>query len=212
MSDDQTVFITDDDEAVRDSLAALLDAAGFKVEAFGTGEELLDRLDSESRGCLILDVRMPGLSGLEVQAKIAELHNSMPVIMITGHGDLAMAVQSMKDGAFDFIEKPFDEDTISQSIHAAMSKSTETEAASTLVAGIENSLTRLTTREREVLEELVAGNLNKIIAFNLGISPRTVEIHRARVMEKMQARNLAHLVRLAITGGVIPGSGSGGSD
>ncbi|MEE9379998.1 MAG: response regulator [Hyphomonadaceae bacterium] len=208
MSDGQTVFIADDDEAVRDSLAALLGAASFKVETFGTGEDLLDRLDFESRGCVILDVRMPGLSGIEVQARMVELHNSMPVIMITGHGDLAMAVQSMKDGAFDFIEKPFDEDTITQSLLLAMSKSAETEAASSQVADIENSLARLTTREREVLEELVLGNLNKVIAFNLEISPRTVEIHRARVMEKMQARNLAHLVRLALTGGVIPGTGS----
>ena len=204
MANNQTVFIVDDDEAVRSSLVALLEAVGMEVEPYSSGDKFLNSLAPHKNGCLVLDIRMPGLGGLEIQEKLAEKKNIMPVIIITGHGDLAIAVQAMKAGAIDFIEKPFDPDVIIDSVRDALNKSAEHWRSANLVADIEKRLARLTTREREVLEELIVGNLNKVIAHNLGISPRTVEIHRARVIEKMQARNLAHLVRLAITAGVLP--------
>jgi len=204
MAENQCVFIVDDDRAVRESLAALLDSAGFQAETFDSGNAFLEAPDLTKGGCLVLDVRMPGLSGLEVQEKLAEKQHMMPVIIITGHGDLPMAVKAMKVGAIDFIEKPFDDDVIIESVRSALEKSAESWREANRAADIEQRLARLTTREREVLDELVIGNLNKVIAFNLGISSRTVEIHRARAMEKMQARNLAHLVRLALTAGVVP--------
>ena len=204
MIEGQTVHIVDDDEAVRESLAALLDTAGFKVAMFDSGNAFLDALDTIGNGCLILDVRMPGLSGLEVQKELADRNVTLPVIIVTGHGDLPMAVKTMKAGAIDFIEKPFDLAALTESVRIALKASAENWQEANQAAEIRQRLDRLTAREREVLNELVVGNLNKIIAFNLEISPRTVEIHRARAMEKMQARNLAHLVRLAITAGVVP--------
>ena len=208
MSNSQTVFVVDDDEAVRLSLVALLESVGMEVAPFSSGDAFLNSLDPDKNGCLVLDIRMPGLGGLEIQEKLAEKKNIMPVIIITGHGDLAIAVQAMKAGAVDFIEKPFDPEVIIDSVRDALSKSAEHWRDAHLVADIEQRLALLTTPEREVLEELIVGNLNKVIAHNLGISPRTVEIHRARVIEKMQARNLAHLVRLAITAGILPDRGN----
>lgn len=204
MSDTQTVFIVDDDEAVRDSLALLLAASGFATAQYDSGESFLDALQADSNGCLIIDVRMPGVSGLEVQKKLVERNSTLPVIIITGHGDLPMAVKAMKAGAVDFIEKPFDMVGLTESVQNALSTSAENLHEANQVAEITKRLERLTEREREVLDELVIGNLNKVIAFNLKISPRTVEIHRAHAMEKMQARNLAHLVRLAMAAGVVP--------
>ena len=204
MPDGQTVFVVDDDDAVRESLAVLLETAGYKVALFESGNAFLNALEPAVNGCLILDVRMPGLSGLEVQQKLAERNANLPVIIMTGHGDLPMAVKAMKAGATDFIEKPFDAGVLVESVRIALNKGDEDWQEAIQAAEIEQRLARLTTREREVLDELVVGNLNKVIAFNLDISPRTVEVHRARAMEKMQARNLAHLVRLAITAGVVP--------
>lgn len=208
MPDDQTVFIVDDDDAVRASLGVLLETAGYKVEQFDSGTAFLEALSAAQTGCLVLDVRMPGLSGLEVQEKLAERKATLPVIIMTGHGDLPMAVKAMKAGAVDFIEKPFDAGEITQSVRLALGKSAENQQEAARADEIKQRLARLTTREREVLNELVIGNLNKVIAYNLEISPRTVEIHRARAMEKMQARNLAHLVRLAITVGAAPDDAS----
>jgi len=204
MSDTQTVFIVDDDEAVRDSLALLLEASGFATAQYDSGESFLDALQADSNGCLIIDVRMPGVSGLEVQKKLVDRNATLPVIIITGHGDLPMAVKAMKAGAVDFIEKPFDMVGLTESVKNALSTSAENLHEANQVAEIIKRLERLTEREREVLDELVIGNLNKVIAFNLKISPRTVEIHRAHAMEKMQARNLAHLVRMAMAAGVAP--------
>ncbi len=204
MPDNQTVFIVDDDEAVRDSLAVLLGSSGRDVETFATGTAFLESLEGDHNGCLIIDVRMPGLSGLEVLDKLAGMNISMPVIIMTGHGDLPMAVQAMKAGAIDFVEKPFEPGAIEDSVRIALDKRDENWQKVAQISEIEQRLARLTTREREVLEELVIGNLNKVIAYNLDISPRTVEIHRARAMEKMQARNLAHLVRLAVSDGIVP--------
>jgi len=203
MSEPQTVFIVDDDDGVRESLAVLLEAGGFNVAQFSSGSAFLAAVKPAQNGCLVLDVRMPGLSGLEVQARLGELSVSLPVIIMTGHGDLKMAVQAMKAGAVDFIEKPYNPENLTAAVRAALSKSAESRAAAHQAGEVRQRLARLTTRERQVLDELVIGNLNKVIAFNLDISPRTVEIHRARAMDKMQARNLAHLVRLAIAGGAV---------
>lgn len=205
MSETQIVYVVDDDAAVRDSLCALLEASGFSVVPFNSGNDFLDQLDDVKNGCLITDVRMPGLSGLEVHQELIKRDIALPVIIISGHGDLPMAVKAMKAGAVDFIEKPFDAASLAESVSNAMNKSAASQQAENEVAEISERLERLTARERQVLDELVVGNLNKVIAFNLNISPRTVEIHRARAMEKMQARNLAHLVRLAITVGAING-------
>ncbi len=202
--DDQTIFVVDDDEAVRDSLGALLESAGFEVETFTSGADFLDHLDPGRGGCIVLDVRMPGLSGLEIQEKLAEKRIAMPVIIITGHGDVPIAVQAIKAGAIDFIEKPFGDDVILESVHRALKHGEQIQRDASSAAEIEARVARLTPREREVLGQLVIGNPNKIIAYELGISPRTVEIHRARVIEKMEARSLSHLVRLAITAGVVP--------
>lgn len=200
---DQTVYIVDDDDAVRDSLAILLGISGFNIAQFDSGNAFLDAVETTQNGCLVLDVRMPGLSGLDVQEKLTERGIAMPVIIMTGHGDLAMAVKAMKAGALDFIEKPFDADEITESVRAALVKSAENWQTTNQADEIRQRLTRLTDRERQVLDEMVVGNLSKIIAYNLDISPRTVEIHRARVMEKMQARNVVHLVRLAIAAGAV---------
>lgn len=203
MSNQQIVFIVDDDDAVRESLAVLLETSGFTIAQFSSGQDFLDAVEPAQNGCLILDVRMPGLSGPEVQAKLAERDITLPVIVMTGHGDLAMAVRAMKAGAVDFIEKPASIGEITEAVRTALNISSEAWAAANQADEIRQRLARLTTREREVLDELVIGNLNKVIAYNLDISPRTVEIHRARAMEKMQARNLAHLVRMAITAGAV---------
>ncbi len=203
-SDRSTVFVLDDDEAVRDSLRALLESAGLEVELFESGQDFLDDLDPASTGCLILDVRMPGLSGLEIQQKLTERRNSLPVIIITGHGDIPMAVKAMSAGAVDFIEKPFADDTLLKSVKRALSQPKKNLVDPESAGDLERRLGRLTPREREVLGQLVIGNPNKVIAHELGISPRTIEIHRARVIEKMNARNLSHLVRLAIVAGVLP--------
>ncbi|MBV1866890.1 MAG: response regulator [Marinosulfonomonas sp.] len=202
MSDVQTVFIVDDDDPARESLAALLEAAGYTVAQFNSGTAFLDKVTSTQNGCLVLDVRMPGLSGPEVQARLAERNIVMPVIIMTGNGDLTMAVRAMKAGAVDFLEKTSNVDEITAAVRTALSKIAKTCDADNQAGEIRQRLDRLTARERQVLDELVIGNLNKVIAYNLDISPRTVEIHRARTMEKMQARNLAHLVRLAVSAGV----------
>ena len=202
--DDQTVFVLDDDEAVRDSLRALLESGGFVVETFGFGTDFLDRLEPEGGGCLVLDVRMPGLSGLEVQEELAKRGIAIPVIIITGHGDVPIAVKALKSGAVDFIEKPFADDIILESVRLALEQGLQNKNDVSAAMEIKARLARLTPRERDVLGQLVIGNPNKIIAHELGISPRTVEIHRARVLEKMSARSLSHLVRLAITAGVVP--------
>lgn len=198
----QTVFVVDDDDAVRDSLAMLLRSVGLPVETFDSGIAFMDRFRPDLAGCLVLDIRMPKMSGLEVQQKLHELGATLPVIFITGHGDIPMAVQAIKEGAADFIQKPFRDQDLLDRIHVALEQDVRQRSADTQRATIASRYESLTEREREVMLMVVAGKANKVIALDLDLSQRTVEIHRARVMEKMQARSLADLVKMAIDLGV----------
>ena len=204
MANDFTVFVVDDDAAVRDSLKALLRSVGLSVEVYGSGRSFIDACAPSRRGCLVLDVRLPDMNGLEVQQELADRGIDLPVIIVTGYADVPMAVGAMKAGAIDFIEKPYDDETIIASIRRARELD---EPAHSKAAAAEQAVARaalLTPREREVLDHLIIGRSNKNIAFELGISARTVEVHRARVMEKMQAESLSHLVRMALAAGFDP--------
>lgn len=202
MTQSLTIFIVDDDEAVRESLVLLLEASGFRVIAFASGEAFLAALKPDADGCLLVDVRMPGIGGLEVQEELRRRASAVPAIIMTGHADVPLAVRAMQAGATDFIEKPFTDETILASIERALKQGESRRLDRARNAEILAHVERLTEREREVLDELVAGHPNKVIAHHLSISPRTVEIHRARVMEKMQARNLSELVRMALAAGL----------
>ena len=196
------VYIVDDDEAVRESLDALLASFGYETTAFDSARAFLGACAADAKGCLLADIRMPDMDGLELQEKAATSHPGLAVVIITGHGDVPLAVRAMKAGAVDFVEKPFTEDVILRAVENAV-RSVEARGRKTAGdASIAQHLALLTAREREVLEGLVAGLPNKTIAYDLGISPRTVEIHRARVMDKMQARSLSELVRLALAVGI----------
>jgi two-component system response regulator FixJ len=198
MAQNLIVHIVDDDEAVRDSLEILLEAAGFQIFAYPSGDAFLEKMPATPEGCLLIDVRMPGRGGLDVQEELRARNIMLPVIIITGHGDVPLAVRAMKGGAVDFVEKPFSDDLIIGSVRRALDISASLRRHDAAAAGIAARLALLTQRERQVLEKLVVGQPNKVIAYELSISPRTVEIHRARVMEKMQARSLSELVRMAL--------------
>ena len=198
-----TVFIVDDDEAVRDSLGALIESAGLAAESFASGTAFLEGVPPGQSGCVLLDVQMPDLGGLEIQERLAASHASLRVIIVTGHGDVPLAVKAMKQGAFDFIEKPFDDDVLLDCVRRALAETGRNQNSDGAAGGLDR-FGQLTPRERDVLHQLLIGNPNKVIAYELGISPRTVEVHRARVMEKMQARNLSHLVRMAMAAGLDP--------
>ena len=200
MSSEPTIHILDDDEAVRDSLQLMLETARYRTRAWKSGRELVDALPEIEAGCLLLDVRMPGMDGITVLGHVRRARNGLPVIMITGHGDVPVAVKAMKLGAADFIEKPFTQEAIIESIQTALAQMQPEQAHAEAVA----RLALLSPREKQVFEGLVAGLPNKSIAYDLGISPRTVEIHRARVMDKMQARSLSELVRLGLAAGIDP--------
>jgi two-component system, LuxR family, response regulator FixJ len=193
-----TIFIVDDDAAVRDALKLLLRSVGQAVETFGSAQEFLDAYSEDRAGCLVLDIRMPGMSGLELQQKLNEKHSILPIIFITGHGDVPMAVEAMQAGAVDFIQKPFRDQDLIDRINQALEKDNSNRAALGERNDIRKRLETLTPREREVLDLVVHGKANKVIAGDLKLSQRTVEIHRARVMEKMQASSLAHLVRMVL--------------
>jgi FixJ family two-component response regulator len=193
-----TIFVVDDDAAVRDAMKLLLRALGQPVESYGSGAEFLDNYREDRPGCLVLDIRMPGMSGLELQQKLNERHSILPIIFITGHGDVPMAVEAMQAGAVDFIQKPFRDQDLIDRINQALEKDGANRAALGERAEIRKRLETLTPREREVLDLVVHGKANKVIAGDLRLSQRTVEIHRARVMEKMQASSLAHLVRMVL--------------
>jgi FixJ family two-component response regulator len=193
-----TIFVVDDDAAVRDAMKLLLRALGQPVESYGSGAEFLEGYREDRAGCLVLDIRMPGMSGLELQQKLNERHSILPIIFITGHGDVPMAVEAMQAGAVDFIQKPFRDQDLIDRINQALEKDGANRAALGERAEIRKRLETLTPREREVLDLVVHGKANKVIAGDLRLSQRTVEIHRARVMEKMQASSLAHLVRMVL--------------
>jgi two-component system, LuxR family, response regulator FixJ len=193
-----TIFVVDDDSAVRDALKLLLRSVGQAVETFGSGQEFLEAYSEDRPGCLVLDIRMPGMSGLELQQKLNERHSILPIIFITGHGDVPMAVEAMQAGAVDFIQKPFRDQDLIDRINQALEKDNNNRAALGERNDIRHRLETLTPREREVLDLVVHGKANKVIAGDLKLSQRTVEIHRARVMEKMQASSLAHLVRMVL--------------
>ncbi len=204
MTADPVVIIVDDDEAVRDSLSFLLDVAGYRTRAFASGTALLEApppLAAADAGCLLLDVRMPEIDGVTTLDRLRAAGFQLPAIIMTGHADVPLAVRAMKAGARDFIEKPFSDGAIL----AAVAQALEAEARAPGHAALARVAT-LTPREREVLAGLVAGLPNKSIAYDLGISPRTVEIHRAHVMEKLEARSLSELVRLALAAGIEPGA------
>jgi FixJ family two-component response regulator len=193
-----TVFIVDDDAAVRDSLGLLLRSMGLPVETFESARAFLDAGRDSRQGCLVLDIRMPGMSGLELQQELVTRHSLLPIIFITGHGDVPMAVEAMQAGAVDFIQKPFRDQDLLDRINQALEKDALGRRMLAERAQIRRRLETLTPREREVLAMIVAGKANKVIAGDLNLSQRTVEIHRARVMEKMGAHSLAHLVRMAM--------------
>ena len=196
MSDDY-VYVVDDDADIRDSMRLLLEVAGFKVRCFTSARHFLAD-DHPKHGCLIADVRMPDMSGLDLQVEVTRRHIGLPVIIITGHGDVPLAVQAMKAGAIDFLEKPFDDDLMLASVRRAMEVGSQVRSRSAESQAAKELLSSLTPRERSVLDKLVQGRSNKIVAHELGISPRTVEIHRAHIMTKMEASSLSDLVRLVL--------------
>jgi len=195
---DATIFVVDDDEAVRQGLELLLASAGLKSRSFGDPLEFLDGCDETLAGCVLLDVRMPGIGGLELQQRLLKRGIELPVILLTGHGDVPMAVRAMKLGAFDFFQKPFNEQQLLDRIMEALEIDAERRARSAEREKVSERLRRLTAREREVLDGIVAGKANKVIAFELGISERTVELHRSHLLQKMEARSVAQLVQAVI--------------
>ena len=198
------VFVVDDDAGVLDSLRALLEADGLQVETFDNAKTFLSSPASQRSGCLIADIRMPEMDGLELQQELAKRGAQLAIIIITGHGDVPLAVRAMKAGAADFIEKPFDDEALLASVRHALVMRERTHQAGTLVNAAKERLAGLSPRERQVLDRLIAGKQNKTIALELEISPRTVEIHRAHLMNKMRAGSLSELVRLALAAGVSP--------
>jgi len=197
-SHDATVFIVDDDEAVRDSLGLLLRSAGYRARVYGGARDFLKAFDPRDHGCLVLDIRMPGMTGLELQKHLQEIGCNIPIIFITGHGDIPMAVEAVRQGAVDFIQKPFSDQELMDRISDALEQATRQREGELERLDIMDRMGSLTAREREVMGQVVQGKANKVIAADLGVSQRTVEIHRARVMEKMQANSLAHLVRMVM--------------
>ena len=209
MAGDAIVHVIDDDEAVRQSIEFLLRTAGVVARTYESASAFLSALPMIDSGCIITDVRMPGISGIDLLRRLGEMQFKIPVIVITGHGDVPLAVEAMKIGAVDFFEKPYDDELLLGSVRSALNRSQENAARDAERAKVEAHLSTLTNREREVLQGLVAGKPNKIIAFDLAISPRTVEIYRANVMTKMGASSLSELVRMALVIGAMNSSAGG---
>jgi two-component system, LuxR family, response regulator FixJ len=209
--DKPTVYVIDDDEAARRSLEFLLRTAGIEARPYESATAFLTVASAASAGCIITDVRMPEISGIDLLRRLKELKVALPVIVITGHGDVALAVEAMKIGAADFLEKPYDGDVMLAAVRSALSRQDDDGRRQAERAEIDARLALLSNRERDVLEGLVAGHANKRIAFDLGISPRTIEIYRANLMTKMQAASLSELVRMALTAEVAQSATSSGS-
>jgi two-component system response regulator FixJ len=193
------VNIIDDDDGMRRALTLLLNTVGYETAVFADPKEFLAKFRADAAGCLVLDIRMPGMSGLELQQHLNRTGSMLPVIFITGHGDVPMAVQAMKEGAFEFIQKPFRDQDLLDRINHALKQDAENRATLLRRADVERRLASLTPRERQVMAMVVDGTANKVIAIDLDLSERTVEIHRAKVMEKMGARSVAHLVKLQLS-------------
>jgi two-component system response regulator FixJ len=196
------IYVVDDDAAVRDSLQVLLEASGYAVRGFASPRDFLAVAETIDYGCVLVDLQMPGMDGLELKHWLNERNIALPVVVVTGHGDIATAVEAMRAGAKDFIEKPFTDEAILSGIRIGLADRPQPSMMDQAKLAILERLKNLSPREREVLDGMVAGHANKVIAFNLSLSPRTVEIHRARVMDKMQARSLSELVRMAIAAGI----------
>jgi len=195
---ERVVHVIDDDADVRQSLAFLLTSAGLTVRMHDSALAFLDVLPEIKDGCVVTDVRMPGMDGLELQRRLRQQKARLPVIVMTGHGDVPLAVEAMKSGAVDFIEKPFEDEVLLSAIRSALARQAQASDRDARATEIQQRIAKLSEREREVLDRLVAGKANKVIAFELGISPRTVEVYRANVMTKMQADSLSELVRMAL--------------
>ena len=201
---DPTVFLVDDDPSVLKALRRLLDASGLKVAAFDSAQAFLDGYDPDADGCVVLDVRMPGIGGFELQDILAERGCTLPIVFLTGHGDISMSVHAMKHGAVDFLTKPVNSERLLPTIHEAFEKCRRARQERTARTSIEDRLRTLTPREREVLEHLIGGKLNKQVAFDLHTVEKTVKVHRSRIMQKMGVRSLAEVVRLCETVGIKP--------
>ena len=193
-----TVYVVDDDEAVRDSLQWLLEGKDYRVKCFDSSESFLSRFDAREVACLICDIRMDGMNGLDLQDRLMERQSPLPIVFVTGHGDVPMAVQTMKKGAMDFIEKPFKEEELLSLVERMLDQARASFSQHQEAASRDALLSRLTTREAQVLERIVAGRLNKQIADDLGISIKTVEAHRANIMEKLNANTVADLLKIAL--------------
>ena len=194
----QTVFIVDDDEPVRSALRLLMKSVGHETSTFASGDEFFAFCSPDISGCLVLDIRMPGMSGLELQEKLHQQGVNMPIIFITGHGDVPMAVQAMKHGAMEFLQKPFREQDLVDRVNEALEKDLNTHKLALQGTEIEQRVTKLTPRERQIMDMIVQGKASKVIAIDLDVSQRTVDTHRTRIMRKMQARSLAELVQMAV--------------
>ena len=198
MSTEGVVHVVDDDAAVRDSLRFLLESAGLAARTYASAPELLAQVGELASGCVVTDVRMPEMSGIELVRRLKELEVRHPVIVMTGHADVPLAIEALRAGVADFIEKPFDDEAFLASVRSALEQQASTASEDAEVGAIRARLQQLSQREQQVLEALVEGKANKVIAYDLGISPRTVEVYRANVMTKMQARSLSELVRMRL--------------
>ena len=196
--DTACVHIVEDDEAVRESLHLVLESIGYRVHSYNSATRFIEEWQPDMAGCLVLDIRMPGMNGMELQRRLNERNSILPIIFVTGHGDVPMAVEAMQQGAVDFVQKPYREQELLEKIERAFALDRENRSSLHSRQDISARLTSLTPRELEVLRLMVEGKANKVIAIDLNISQRTVEIHRARVMEKLGANSLAHLVRMVM--------------
>ena len=203
-----TIYVVDDDEAVRGALRLLFRSVGLTAVTYSSGQAFLDDYSHDQPGCLVLDVRMPGMSGLELQHQLNARGAIIPVIFITGHGDVPMAVEAMQHGAFDFVQKPFRDQELLDRVHSALERDQESREQLRQTDGIRRRFASLTVREQEVLALMVRGAANKVIAGDLGVSQRTVEVHRAHVMDKMEARSIAQLVRMVVDAGLVKEPGT----
>lgn len=200
--DIRTIHVVDDDEAIRHSVGFMLRKAGFRVETYISGAAFLKAVDRETRGCVLLDVRMPEIDGLEVQARLAKLGIGLPIIILTGHGDVTLAVRAVKAGAIEFLEKPFERSALLKAIEEALDHAARGERSHLAAADALVRLGALTARERDVLDAMVLGRPNKLIAYDLGIATRTVEVHRANLMDKLGCRSLSDVLRIAFAAGL----------